>query len=259
MSPSVAKIPAVFISAVLVIAALLCGTPSARAGDDALHFSITPYLWLPSVDSKLDVKGVPVEFGKNIDSVDVLGKLDFALLVAGEARVGRFGLYYDVQTVKLSDDGSLRRGIANGYHYSTTLADSTLGLQFRVIDQPKFSLDALAGARVVYAEASVGINETRLTPKLNGDESKWWVDPIVGVKGSYRFNDKWALNGYADFGGFGTSSRYAYQLLGTVSYSFNDHIALQVGYRYWADNYENGAFKFDTKLYGPVAGLTFSF
>ena len=117
----------------------------------------------------------------------------------------------------------------------------------------------LAGVRVVYAEASVGINETRLTPKLNGDESKWWVDPIVGVKGSYHFADKWAINGYADYGGFGTSSRYAYQLLGTVSYSFNDHIALQVGYRYWADNYENGELKFDTKLYGPVAGLTLSF
>ena len=78
----------------------------------------------------------------------------------------------------------------------------------------------------------------RLTPKLDGDQSKWWVDPIVGVKGSYHFNDKWAVNGYADYGGFGAASRYAYQLLGTVSYSFNDHIALQVGYRYWADNYE---------------------
>ena len=94
------------------------------------------------------MKGVPVEFGTNIDSVDILGKLDFALLVAGEARVGRFGLYYDVQTVKLSDDGHLRRDIGNGYHYSTTLADSTLGGQFRLIDQPKFSLDAARrGAR----------------------------------------------------------------------------------------------------------------
>ena len=99
----------------------------------------------------------------------------------------------------------------------------------------------------------------RLTPKLDGDESKVWVDPIVGVKGSYHFGDKWAINGYADYGGFDASSRYAYQLLGTVSYSFNEHVALQVGYRYWADNYENGTFKLDSKLYGPVAGLTFSF
>jgi opacity protein-like surface antigen len=259
MSRSTAKFPAIFISAFVVIPALLCGTSSALADNDDFRFSITPYLWLPSVDNHLDVKGVPVEFGTNTSAFDILGKLDFALLVAGEARAGRFGVYYDFQALKLSDDGNLHRAIGNGYNYSTTIADSTLGLQFRVIDQPKFSLDALAGARVVYAEASVGINETRLTPKLDGDESKWWVDPIVGVKGSYRFNDKWALNGYADFGGFGAASRSAYQLLGTVSYRFNDHIAIQVGYRYWADDYDHDGFKLDSKLYGPVAGLTFSF
>ena len=95
MSRSVAKIPPIVVGAVLVIVALLCGPSSARAGDDALHFSITPYLWLPSVDNHLDVKGVPVEFGTNTNSFDILGKLDFALLVAGEARIGRFGLYYD--------------------------------------------------------------------------------------------------------------------------------------------------------------------
>ena len=36
MSRSVAKFPSIFVSAVVVIAALLCGTSSARAGDDAL-------------------------------------------------------------------------------------------------------------------------------------------------------------------------------------------------------------------------------
>ena len=142
MSRSVAKIPPIVVGAVLVIVALLCGPSSARAGDDALHFSITPYLWLPSVDNHLDVKGVPVEFGTNTSAFDILGKLDFALLVAGEARIGRFGLYYDFQALKLSDDGNLHRTIGNGYHYSTTLADSTLGGQFRLIDQPKFSLDS---------------------------------------------------------------------------------------------------------------------
>ena len=247
------------ISIPVIIAALLCAPSPALAGDDAFHFDITPYLWLPSVNNQLDVKGVPIEFGTNIDATDVFDKLDFAFLVAGQARIKRFGVYYDVQGVKLSDDGNLPRNIGNGYHYSTTFVAGTLGLQYRLFDERKFSLDLLAGARAIYAEVSVGIDETARTPELKGDQNKWWVDPIVGIKGSYHFTDKWAVHGYADYGGFDTSSRYAYQLIGTVSYSFTDHIALQVGYRFFADDYENGAFKLNTKLYGPVAGLTFSF
>jgi hypothetical protein len=64
---------------------------------------------------------------------------------------------------------------------------------------------------------------------------------------------------YTFIGGFGAASRLTYQLVGTVAYSFNDHVALQVGYRLFADDYEHGAFKLDAKLYGPIVGLTFSF
>src|SRR3954471_14025039 len=86
---------------------LFCGIAPARASDDDLRFSITPYLWLPSVDTQLSIRDEPIENGTDTNSFDVLSKLDFVMLVGGEVRKGKVGIVYDFQFIKLSDDGSI--------------------------------------------------------------------------------------------------------------------------------------------------------
>jgi len=259
MKRSTAKMSMFFTSAIVMIGALLCCTSAAVAGEDDWRFSITPYLWLPSVNTQLAVKDQPIDVQTTTEAQDILPKLDFALLVMGEAAKDKFGLVYDIEVLKVSDDGTVQ--INEPRHFDTTLtfAMGTLAGEYRVVDHPTFTLDVLAGAQAIYAKTSIEIDASSIAPERKGEQNKTWVDPIIGLKCHYRMGEKWSLNGYGDIGGFGVSSAFTYQVIGSVSYSFTEHLALQAGYRFFADNFESGAFKFDTKLYGPVVGLTFSF
>src|SRR3954465_13429035 len=143
--------------AVVGVSLLSCATV-ARAADDPWRFSITPYLWLPSVDTTLSVRDVPVEVGTGTSSFDILSKLDFVMLLGGEVRKGRVGVVYDFQYIKLSGDGSIDTPAAD-FDYSLTIADATVALEYRLVDEPKFTLDAIGGARAFYAKTSIGLEE----------------------------------------------------------------------------------------------------
>ena len=245
---------------VLIALATTCLGSVARAQDTQWQFSISPYLWLPSVDTKLGVEGVPVGAESNTDATDVLDVLDFALLVSGELRHGKFALLYDVQYLKLSDhDGETTGPAPREVDTDVTFAAAALAPEYRLIDQPKFTLDGFAGARVLYADVGLDVAAGAVLPGFGGGQDKTWVDPIVGAKFHYLFAERWGLHGYGDIGGFGVGSDLTYQLTGTVSYSFNKNVMLHVGYCLFDVEFEDGSFEFDTMLHGPIVGLTFSF
>jgi hypothetical protein len=110
-------------------------------------------------------------------------------------------------------------------------------------------------------DVDVDVDAGAVLPSFGGGQDKTWVDPIVGAKFHYAFAERWGLHGYGygDVGGFGVSSDLTYQLMGTISYSFNKHVMLQAGYRAFGVDFEDGSFQFDATLHGPIVALTFSF
>lgn len=86
----------------LVIASLalglaLCAAAPARAGDGAWHFQLAPYAWLMGI--KGSVSTLPRMPDADIDVNfydDILGNLNGALTMMGEARKGRFGVMSDI-------------------------------------------------------------------------------------------------------------------------------------------------------------------
>jgi hypothetical protein len=246
----------------MAVAALLplsLTTSSRAGGDDLWRFTIAPYLWLPSVSSTVSVDDVPLDFDADTNTSDLFVKLDFALLVAGEVRKGEFGLFYDVQALKLSDDGATSGPAGRDYDADISFGDTTLALEFRVIEEPTSALDLFAGARMYYADVDVDVGPGAVLPGFSAGQDETWVDPVIGIKTRYRFNRHWGLFGYGDIGGFGVSSKLTYPLMGTLVYEFNEHIALHAGYRVFAVDFENGGFQFDATMYGPLIGLAFSF
>jgi opacity protein-like surface antigen len=242
-------------SLALLLASALA--PTARA-EEPLTFSLTPYIWLPAVDTGLSVAGAAVPVESSSDVVDIFDSgIDFALLLTGQVRKGRLGLLYDAQFVTFDVDGDPVGNFEPDA--DVTFFDATLLASYQVIDHDRGNVNLAAGARGLYADVDLTVRSTTSSAVAEGGASKTWVDPIIGIMGTYRFNDAWAVLGYADIGGFGVSSELTYQLLGTVSYSFNEHIALQIGYRYFAVDFEDGPFEFDIKLFGPIIGLTFKF
>src|SRR5262245_43526199 len=81
----------------LVIAAaalaLTATSGTSAAEDDTWQFAITPYVWLPSFEGTGDFETPPDGGGQpevEVGPVDYLEHLEFALMLAGEARKGKW-------------------------------------------------------------------------------------------------------------------------------------------------------------------------
>jgi hypothetical protein len=89
-----------------------------------------------------------------------------------------------------------------------------------------------------------------------------WVDPVVGLAGQYRIDDRWFVNGLADIGGLSNSATG--QALGSVGYNWTRNFSTTLGYRVMyaydkQDNARNGSFRIQQWMYGPFAALKYGF
>ena len=85
--------------------------------------------------------------------------------------------------------------IGREFEAEVTFADTTLALEYRVIEKSESSLDLLAGARALYTNVSLDVGPLGAEPAIDEEQDKTWIDPIVGAKGRYRFNDHWGVVG----------------------------------------------------------------
>lgn len=96
-----------------------------------------------------------------------------------------------------------------------------------------------------------------LPKEVSGNEQ--WIDPIVGVRGQYNFNERFFAAVYGDIGGFGVGSDLTWQVSGSLGYNFNKNVFTELGYRYLHTDYSNGGFKYDVATSGVFVGLGFNF
>src|SRR5690606_18666207 len=89
--------------------------------------------------------------------------------------------------------------------------------------------------------------------------SMGWVDPVVGARLQYDFNDKLQMIAQADVGGFDVGSDLTIQAMATLKYAISEKTSLALGYKYMDVDYSKDGRVFDSKLHGPVVGLTFRF
>jgi hypothetical protein len=105
---------AAFAGPLIVLALLAPMRASAQAPADKWSYSIMPYLWLPSMDGTLRY-GSPAAGGASpivsVDADTLLGALDFALMISGEARKSRWLIATDLIYLDLSSDSSAVRSI----------------------------------------------------------------------------------------------------------------------------------------------------
>ena len=88
---------------------------------------------------------------------------------------------------------------------------------------------------------------------------KEWVDPIIGVRAQWNFNEKWFLAGKSDVGGFGVGSDLAWTVQGTVGYNFTQTVSAELGYRYFDADYSDGDFSYDLAEHGLFMGVNVKF
>ncbi len=121
--------------------------PGKPASDWA--FAIEPYGWAPAFSPTISVPNFP-SLSLSADPAQVISKLNWAIMLRGEVRKGRFGVLADGMFAQFSASAD-----PNGPLYSSASAKlqfsiDSLAFSFRIIDDRRGYLDVYAGARYYY-------------------------------------------------------------------------------------------------------------
>jgi hypothetical protein len=237
-------------------------------------FTLTPYLWLPNVNGTLKY-GVPPGTGGapevGIGPNDYLVNLEFLLMVAGEARRGRWSMFTDLVYLDFSEEGSSVGEIDlpgflpiipvdAGTNSSLSGGVWTLAGGYNLIDGPAATLDVFGGVRYFNIDTTVNWSLSvapgfPLTGSVSAREELW--DAIVGVRGRVRLGDgHWSMPYSLDVGT--GSSQLVSNAVAGISYGFGWG-DVTLAYRHLYYDQANDKFIQDLRFSGPALGATFRF
>lgn len=273
------------------IALFLCCAPAAHAADAVSDLpeqpapeiverpnwalQVTSYMWAAGLDGHISPFRRGPTIGVEKSFSDVLDDLNFGGFVNVWGRYERFVFSGDIMYVDTSDGhnsgplpaltipgvGVIPPGGNIKAKVDTKQFTATLMGGYRIIDTPQFTLDALGGARFWHIS-----NDVKLTGSLGGisgsvnyGESFGWVDPLAGLRAFLPLTEKLSFQAQADIGGFGAGSDLTWSALATVNYVFTDRLSASVGYKVLDVDYDHKGHVYDTRLSGPVLGMTYRF
>lgn len=279
-------------AAALAAATLLSplGAQAQTAADaDNWKFSVMPYLWLPSINASLNygqpsAGGAAAKVETNPDSY--LDSLDFAMMIAGTARKGRWVMGTDVIYLHFSDMESTVKSVGiNPGQGPINISTSSLnagtnadikGLVwtttggYSVILEPKANVDLIGGFRYLGLDTKTTWNLTAAVTgsgpsgataafarsgSVDKNENIW--AGIVGVRGRFNFGDSnWFANGYVDVGG--SSSVFTWQGVAGVGYAFKWGDVI-LDYRYLYYSQDEGKLIDNMNFGGLALGANFRF
>ena len=224
---------------------------SADAQDGGWKFRLTPYGWIPSMSLDTTIGASP-SISSDTDLLDVL---DFAFLLTGEARNGDWGIIGEFNYLALSDEftfGGARVAVRGEAELRGIMGGAAVAYRFAGDDRA--SADVFGGFRIWSLEATA---DFRVLPTVSRKTT--FVDPIIGLRGTYFVTDDIFLSGLVEIGGFGAGSDFQWEVVGRASYRFNDTISAGIGYRHLALDLSRGGLAVDAAISGPFVAIDFNF
>jgi len=261
---------------------------AARAADDGWRFSLTPYLWLPTIDGRLKYDLPPGSGDPTIGvgPTDWFELLNFAALVNGTARKGRFSITSDFvylsmsriedgKVIDVDDPGAASAGFGIPVGAGLTLDTSTdldgtqwsIDVGYALFQDDRSHMDVFIGARYFSVDVSTrwSLESDVLGPGGNpildaeggaSSDTRLW-DAIVGVRGRYGLGEsKWSVPYSLDIGtGDSEMTINAILALG-YGFGWGDLVA---GYRHL--EYDEGPDNLlqEFSFSGPFVGAAFRF
>ena len=269
-------------------AAVATSTSTIAAGvdvyDGAWHYDFTLYAWFPGIKGTLTLPLMP-EFiiatnsATNTISVspnDYLSNLQFAALLAGEARKGNAAIFTDLLYLDLANLKSTVKGVSGPFVSVSIPANAevnlgvkatvwTLGGSYTVARGGAGTVDLLGGFRYAGLKSSLDIDFSRLSPMHvrpdlpigilpkagSTSDSVSLYDGIIGVRGTAALSDdgKWYLPYYADIGA--GNSNWTWQAYTGVGYRF-DWGSVVLGIRNLSYDMGAGKLAQNVSLTGPL-------
>lgn len=254
----------------LLVAALgfwMSANAGAQGTGTGWQFELTPYVWGTAMKGTVQAGNLP-QTRVDMSVSDILDVLDFAAFGTLEARKGKWGLLFDAIYFKVSDSATATRtgpgpiGATLTATANATITQSMFAaaLAYR-ISEGVTPIDLVGGLRYskIDVDANIEASLFGLTGFRARSGDKDWVDPYVGVRVQHALSDRWTLMGYADIGGFGVGSDFAWQAIAGVNYRFSNAVSFKFGYRAMDIDYDSGGFRYDMRTQGLYLGAGFRF
>ncbi|MGT2444255.1 hypothetical protein ACU4I5_17385 [Ensifer adhaerens] len=262
--------------AVALSVTLSCSTPSNAADFDQARMApqgdrtviVSPYVWAASLKGDASLAGFDTDV--DVPFKDTLDHLDLALMGNIELTNGQWGVYFDGQYVRTSQDEELLSHEIGLDIKMTTLA---FGAFYQVYEQELGGNTVFGKPRTLSIEPTIGLRWTKLEADVsvagfNTSKSADWTDPFVGLRLNADLSERWNLVAEADVGGFDVGSKLsvnAQAYLGYRTEMLGQPTILRAGYRLLYQDYESddftGAnkFRWDVNQHGPVIGFSMLF
>ena len=265
------------------------GIAHAQADSGQWQYSLTPYLWLPTIDGALNYGPPPGGGGSpdiEVGPTDWLDLLNFGALVSASATKGRFTVFTDIVYLSMStkdsrvtsvDDSISIPGVRVPIPIDASLNMNTKtdfdGLMwmisggYAVKETETVSMDVFVGVRFFGTEAKSSWNLTAdimtpggsvILPAQGGTErdTDLW-DGIVGIRGQSDLSaQNWAVEYYLDIGT--GSSEVTWQAMGGLAYTFGWG-DLIMRYRHLEYDQRSSGLMQNFSFTGPEIGARFSF
>ena len=277
---------AAFLSALSAAAAIGISAPAVAADVDAWdgnwHYGAALYGWFPGIKTTVNFDlppgviipppGLGESHSASVTPNDYLSRLQFVLMLAGEARKGNGAIFGDLIYIDFGNLASKVKHVT-GPGGDVTLpvnADVNTGLRSTIftlggsytIDRTRLgNFDLLGGFRYAGMKPSLDWNFSGpngiLSQSGGASETLNLYDGIVGFRGAVSLSPdgKWYLPYYADIGA-GNNSNWTWQAYAGVGYRF-DWGNVLVAFRNLSYNLNSSKSVESLDLTGPLIAVDF--
>lgn len=263
------------------------GPPPQASGTSGWIFNVAPYMWLPTVHATFDYDLPPALGGRLPTDLssgpgDYISKLNFAAMIAAEARYDRFSVLTDFMYVNGNSGSSNIRSVdffglppipisrsletSASSRWSSTIW--TLAGGYTVFQGDWGNFDLLAGFRLLRANATTNYSLafTIAGPRGNGatfggiggiSASRTVWNGIAGFRGRIRLPvEGLFIPYYFDIGGGGSSPTW--QIASGVGYQTGS-VGVSLLYRYLSFEQGSSSVVRHLDMGGPMIMVNFTF
>ena len=240
-------------SMVFVCLALASPVVAQQQASDAWQVAVTPYLMGAAISGTTGARGVEAEI--DLPASDIFSNLEFGAMGIVAARKGNWGVGADLIFMNLG---------ATADQPDADVDFNQVAFAFYGLRRLSAVTEATFGVRVNGLDGGITFKEQSAVPAgTELSQSKWWVDPIVGLRVHSNSARRVNVALYGEIGGFGLGSDLAWQIFPVVNVRVTQRMSLDLGYRWLDMDYTTSdgseQFTWDTLTQGPVVGLTFQF
>ena len=168
---------------VLFIQACCSSAYAESNSSDKWEFQLAPYAWLAGQEG--NVATLPPLPPADIDvdfHDDILGNINGAIMLVGEARKGRYGMVMDVAYTDIEFEESTPGPIFSSIKSTTkSWIVSAAGL-YRLVERERAFLDVVGGFRYWSVDSELSLGVGLIGPREISNKEDW-VDPLIGLKG----------------------------------------------------------------------------